>query len=560
VIDAVNNVKFTIMDNGPGMLLNYNPVLGKDPVNGIATVVYKSTQTTTGTFNIMVQLSGTSINQPVNLNAIAGPIARVICSADATRMVADGVTAVTITAGIADAFGNPVDSASNIITFGLSGQGNISGANPATPVNGVASVSLISTLTAGTITMSATATGLTQGTTAVTAVAGNISLTVNTTTFFATDEKTFNVTIKDGAGTKIDRASTPLEFKTYLLPGNELDSYSVRQENAQSGSCSFNNMLFAKTGIFSVKVTGPGMGAASLEVKSYIDKTQSTLIMNVSSDLSSEVNVRFPSGALNVNDAMIEIKEKDKIDDAALLTKIQQADEKAAQFPEFIDQYSEFNDDLIRVDAILRPVRGAQNSVRSINLHDSAGNEITAGPEQNYEIHINYYKYRLLNDTSNIAWRTIYGDVVAEKHLRVCVLDEDNAVWVPLPQRLDRIGENAWYEYIKTQVKHFSVYCLMSAVEENTEKLALWNVLNYPNPFARKTSFAFMVNKNSDVTIEIYTVNGRVIDKITTTGTQAYNSVEWDGSACANGIYFYKLTVKSGEETLSTVNKLVIMR
>jgi hypothetical protein len=96
--------------------------------------------------------------------------------------------------------------------------------------------------------------------------------------------------------------------------------------------------------------------------------------------------------------------------------------------------------------------------------------------------------------------------------------------------------------------------------------LSLNDVYNYPNPFSGKTTFTFQQNLNRifDVKIKIYTVAGRLIREIEEFGVhEKYVAIEWDGkdqdgSYIANGVYFYKVLLKSidGDFTKSVIGKL----
>jgi hypothetical protein len=101
------------------------------------------------------------------------------------------------------------------------------------------------------------------------------------------------------------------------------------------------------------------------------------------------------------------------------------------------------------------------------------------------------------------------------------------------------------------------------------EGLALLNVMNYPNPFSRATTFTFQRNSIDpiDVDVKIYTIAGRLIQ---TLGVQdivdrfvqiPWNGKDRDGDELANGVYFYKLIVQSRNANITkeTIGKLAIM-
>ncbi|WP_310395901.1 type IX secretion system sortase PorU [Hymenobacter sp.] len=107
------------------------------------------------------------------------------------------------------------------------------------------------------------------------------------------------------------------------------------------------------------------------------------------------------------------------------------------------------------------------------------------------------------------------------------------------------------------------------------EKLALDHVLNYPNPFAKSTTFFFDHNQagsepdNLDVQVQIFTVAGHLVRTLTATvsTTEAHQkSITWNGrdeynDQLARGVYVYRLSVRSqGKGTMaSKYEKLVIL-
>lgn len=109
-------------------------------------------------------------------------------------------------------------------------------------------------------------------------------------------------------------------------------------------------------------------------------------------------------------------------------------------------------------------------------------------------------------------------------------------------------------------------------VVEDNPKMALYYVLNYPNPFTTKTSFSFEHNRpgdNLDVRIEIYTVSGKLVKTLQTmvnSNARRVSDIEWDGldefgDRIGRGVYVYRVTVRnsSGERAVK-YQKLVLLR
>ena len=99
------------------------------------------------------------------------------------------------------------------------------------------------------------------------------------------------------------------------------------------------------------------------------------------------------------------------------------------------------------------------------------------------------------------------GSGVPVESMKVFLLDEDNEEWV--------LQENSWEqgsdEEVKLAVFHLSVYCLMGVGDD----IIVSNIANYPNPFTDSTSVLFSLNRSADVSVEVYTIAGRMIRVLT---------------------------------------------
>ncbi|PKN74857.1 MAG: hypothetical protein CVU49_06925 [Candidatus Cloacimonetes bacterium HGW-Cloacimonetes-2] len=81
----------------------------------------------------------------------------------------------------------------------------------------------------------------------------------------------------------------------------------------------------------------------------------------------------------------------------------------------------------------------------------------------------------------------------------------------------------------------------------------------YPNPFRNQTSIALEVKENETATVTIYNILGQVVK--TYNKGQGTHTINWDGkdargNACGSGIYFYRLTSPSMNQT----KKMVIVK
>jgi hypothetical protein len=102
--------------------------------------------------------------------------------------------------------------------------------------------------------------------------------------------------------------------------------------------------------------------------------------------------------------------------------------------------------------------------------------------------------------------------------------------------------------------------------------LALNNLLNYPNPMTNRTQFTFEVSQDAEVTLQLYSVSGRLLRKYpamrAVVGFNVYPEV-WDGTDAegdpvANGVYLYRIHARSGgtgdQSETDAVGKVIIAR
>jgi len=100
-----------------------------------------------------------------------------------------------------------------------------------------------------------------------------------------------------------------------------------------------------------------------------------------------------------------------------------------------------------------------------------------------------------------------------------------------------------------------------------TGRLAVAEVMNCPNPFRDDTYFTFVASSDVDsLVIKIYTATGRLIQKLEAAGLRAgYNQIHWDGrdrdgDGIANGVYFYKIVARAGDQKIVARQKMFKLR
>ena len=80
---------------------------------------------------------------------------------------------------------------------------------------------------------------------------------------------------------------------------------------------------------------------------------------------------------------------------------------------------------------------------------------------------------------------------------------------------------------------------------------------NHPNPFNPVTSIEFSIPKESEISLTIFDLNGREIEKLAKgIFRSGYHSVDWDASNLSSGVYFYRLTAPGYVDT----KKMIFLR
>ncbi len=104
----------------------------------------------------------------------------------------------------------------------------------------------------------------------------------------------------------------------------------------------------------------------------------------------------------------------------------------------------------------------------------------------------------------------------------------------------------------------------LNVVGSDTGDVAIRELLNYPNPMRTEgTTFTFSLTDDAgSADIKVYSQSGRLVDTIRFSAGYGFNRVFWKpASEIANGVYFYKLTVRSLNGRKSTkTEKLIVMR
>ena len=103
-----------------------------------------------------------------------------------------------------------------------------------------------------------------------------------------------------------------------------------------------------------------------------------------------------------------------------------------------------------------------------------------------------------------------------------------------------------------------------------TQEMEIMDYGNFPNPFNIQTRFSYELTRTADdLKLILYTVSGRKVREFNNSNyllnsglnTSGYHEIVWDGrdewgSEVANGIYFYKYTIKFDDRTFNSIGKV----
>ena len=84
---------------------------------------------------------------------------------------------------------------------------------------------------------------------------------------------------------------------------------------------------------------------------------------------------------------------------------------------------------------------------------------------------------------------------------------------------------------------------------------------NYPNPFNPSTTIEYAIPSESNVSLKVYDINGKLVI-ILTDGLQkaGYYKKVFNGIGSASGIYFYRITASSGTENFTKAGKMILAK
>ncbi len=142
----------------------------------------------------------------------------------------------------------------------------------------------------------------------------------------------------------------------------------------------------------------------------------------------------------------------------------------------------------------------------------------------------------------SVAWQLIAADTLNPNHLN---MKKAYINYLSIRDGSEYGMHNAKYTIDALVASRNAIVGIINTSYEVPERFELGQ--NYPNPFNPTTKFKFSLPKESDVTIAVYDILGRIVKVLAKEKLQAGKyEVDWDGTNDANlrvssGVYFYKI-------------------
>jgi len=77
---------------------------------------------------------------------------------------------------------------------------------------------------------------------------------------------------------------------------------------------------------------------------------------------------------------------------------------------------------------------------------------------------------------------------------------------------------------------------------------------NYPNPFNSSTVIKYSLAENSQVSLKVYDVNGRLVDEIILNNQeQGEHEFRWASKSLTSGVYLIKIQTKNWQKTIKAI-------
>ena len=84
---------------------------------------------------------------------------------------------------------------------------------------------------------------------------------------------------------------------------------------------------------------------------------------------------------------------------------------------------------------------------------------------------------------------------------------------------------------------------------------------NYPNPFNPSTVINYELPYNANVTVKVFDITGKKVASLFSGyQNEGKHSVQFNASNLSSGVYFYRLNVVNGSNSITKVNKMILTK
>ncbi len=369
----------------------------------------------------------------------------------------------------------------------------------------------------------------------------DVSLTVSdgveTDTKIRTDYITVvnNVTAEFVADITI--GTSPLTVNFTDLSSNDVDSWEWSFGNGGFSGLQNPTYSYYQAGEYTVSLTAGGNGCESTETK--ID----FIVVEVAAPIS-EFSAEPTSGEvpLTVNFSDESTGEVD-----SWLWDFGDGNTSDEQFPEYIYEES----GIYSVSLAVTGPGGSETMIKNdlIEVREVLMADFTSEIQNVYdEPDVNFYSNSVGNITA-YEWTFEGGEPTTSM--------EENPIvsyYIPGVYDVSLTVMDGAYDNTITKEDYITVHYWVGTPDNLLNETA---VKAYPNPFSNKVSIELNLVQSAEVTIEIFDITGRVLQKLTdkelSSGKHIFN---WDANTIEPGLYFY--TVRSGSDAFT--RKLVLSR
>jgi hypothetical protein len=84
---------------------------------------------------------------------------------------------------------------------------------------------------------------------------------------------------------------------------------------------------------------------------------------------------------------------------------------------------------------------------------------------------------------------------------------------------------------------------------------------NYPNPFTNTTTIRYQLPFDGTVALQVFDLSGKVVATLVSGQKQAgMHTTDFNGKNVSKGVYYYRMTVTSGNKMLTQTNKMTVLQ